>query len=193
LGRSVTRAALAHGDLVTAVGRTFENTMEAMQHLAATIHLSSTSPPPSSGSSTGQSAGNDHCLGLLCDVRVRSTVDAVIKQTLQRWGRVDVVANATGYGVIGACEDQDEHEIRSQFETNFMGTLNIIQLTLPVLREQGAGRYLIFSSTSGALGVPGLGRTYMLFPHDYDDMHLKPADCGDKKPTVQLNTQWKVS
>lgn len=46
-----------------------------------------------------------------------------------------------------------------------MGTLNILQLSLPHLREQAAirkagenaGRYLIFSSTSGALGVPGLG------------------------------------
>lgn len=55
--------------------------------------------------------------------------------------------------------------MRSQFETNFLGTLNIIQLTLPYFREQSAdrkdgenaGRYIIFSSTSGALGVPGLG------------------------------------
>lgn len=46
-----------------------------------------------------------------------------------------------------------------------MGTLNIIQLTLPYFREQSAergedesaGRYIIFSSTSGAQGVPGLG------------------------------------
>ena len=55
--------------------------------------------------------------------------------------------------------------MRSQFETNFLGTLNVIQLTLPYFREQStikqedenAGRYIIFSSTSGALGVPGLG------------------------------------
>ncbi|KAI9760775.1 MAG: hypothetical protein M1835_000108 [Candelina submexicana] len=60
-------------------------------------------------------------------------------------------------GVIGACEDQDEFDIRNQFETNFMGTLNITQLSLPYFREQMGGRYLIFSSTSGALGVPGLG------------------------------------
>lgn len=68
--------------------------------------------------------------------------------------------------MIGACEDQDDCDLRSQFETNFMGTLNIIQLSLPLLREQAvarqdgdnnAGRYIIFSSTSGALGVPGLG------------------------------------
>jgi NAD(P)-dependent dehydrogenase (short-subunit alcohol dehydrogenase family) len=96
-------------------------------------------------------------IGLLCDIRVRQTVDAVIKKTIQHWGRVDVIANCTGYGVIGACEDQDEHELRSQFETNFMGTLNMIQLSLPYFRKQGHGRYLIFSSTSGALGTPGLG------------------------------------
>lgn len=73
--------------------------------------------------------------------------------------------SCTGYGVIGACEDQDDSDLRSQFETNFLGTLNIIQLSLPHLRGQAtnradneiAGRYIIFSSTSGAQGVPGLG------------------------------------
>ena len=77
---------------------------------------------------------------------------------------MDIVANCSGYGVIGACEDQDEYEIRNQFETNFWGVLNIIQLSLPYFRERRdadgereGGRYLIFSSTSGALGVPGLG------------------------------------
>ena len=38
-----------------------------------------------------------------------------------------------------------------------MGTLHIIQLSLPYFRAQNHGRYLIFSSTAGALGVPGLG------------------------------------
>ncbi|TDZ30062.1 1,2-dihydroxy-3-keto-5-methylthiopentene dioxygenase [Colletotrichum trifolii] len=80
-----------------------------------------------------------------------------IRDGRERFQRIDVVANCSGYGVIGACEDQDEHEIRDQFETNFMGTLNIIQASLPYFRQQNGGRYLIFSSTSGALGVPGLG------------------------------------
>lgn len=98
-----------------------------------------------------------HCLGLLCDVRIRDTVDAVLQRSIAHWGHIDIIANCSGYGVIGACEDQDEYEIRNQFETNFFGTLNIIQLSLPYFREREGGRYLIFSSTSGALGVPGLG------------------------------------
>ncbi|GAM86889.1 hypothetical protein ANO11243_049100 [Dothideomycetidae sp. 11243] len=133
MGRCLVKAALAHGDKVTAVGRTFEHTMKQME------------------------GWHDNCLGTLCDIRVGETVDAVYKRTIQHWGGYDIVANCTGYGVIGACEDQDMSDVRAQFETNFFGTLNIIQLSLPYFRTRNAGRYLIFSSTSGALGVPGLG------------------------------------
>jgi NAD(P)-dependent dehydrogenase (short-subunit alcohol dehydrogenase family) len=82
------------------------------------------------------------------------------------WQSYALTCSCTGYGVIGSCEDQDDHDLRSQFETNFLGTLNIVQLSLPLFREQSsrrededeaAGRYIIFSSTSGAQGVPGLG------------------------------------
>ncbi|KAL1982853.1 hypothetical protein VTN96DRAFT_853 [Rasamsonia emersonii] len=136
MGRSLVKAALIHNDLVAAVGRTFENSYESMQKMQAE---------------------NENCLGLLCDVRARETVKEVIDKTIAHFGRIDIIANCSGYGVIGACEDQDDFDVRNQFETNFMGTLNIIQLSLPYFRERRAGRYLIFSSTSGALGVPGLG------------------------------------
>ena len=68
IGRSVVEAALKHGDNVTAVGRTMENTMAQMQNW------------------------HERCLGLLCDVRVRETVDAAIKRTIKVWGRVDIIA-----------------------------------------------------------------------------------------------------
>jgi NAD(P)-dependent dehydrogenase (short-subunit alcohol dehydrogenase family) len=67
IGRSLVKAALSHGDNVTAVGRTMENTMAQMQ------------------------GWHEHCLGLLCDVRVRDTVDAVIKKSISHWGRIDII------------------------------------------------------------------------------------------------------
>ncbi|KAF2714957.1 short chain dehydrogenase/reductase family protein-like protein [Pleomassaria siparia CBS 279.74] len=134
IGRSLVRAALAHGDQCTAVGWTQENTIEQMNKWQ-----------------------DKKCLGLLCDVRIRETVDEVIQKSVERWGNVDIIANCTGYGVIGSCEDQDDYDLRNQFSTNFLGTLHIIQLSLPHFRSQNHGRYLIFSSTAGALGVPGLG------------------------------------
>jgi NAD(P)-dependent dehydrogenase (short-subunit alcohol dehydrogenase family) len=136
MGRSLVKTALSRNDLVSAVGRTFENTPEQMKKLESE---------------------HPNCLGLLCDVRARETVQRAIERTITRFGHIDIIANCAGYGVIGAAEDQDEYEIRDQFETNFTGTLNMIQLSLPHFRERGCGRYLIFSSTSGALGVPGLG------------------------------------
>lgn len=136
MGRSLVKNALNRHDLVAAVGRTFENTPESMRELESS---------------------HENCLGLLCDVRARETVKRAIDRTIAHFGRIDVIANCSGYGVLGACEDQDEYDIRNQFETNFMGTLNMIQLSLPHFRERRAGRFLIFSSTSGALGVPGLG------------------------------------
>ncbi|CAI6333466.1 unnamed protein product [Periconia digitata] len=134
MGRSLVRAVLSHGDQCTAVGWSQENTMEQLGRWH-----------------------DGNCLGLLCDVRVRETVDHVMRRSVEHWGRVDIIANCTGYGVIGACEDQDDYDLRNQFNTNFMGTLHILQLSLPYFREQNHGRYLIFSSTAGALGVPGLG------------------------------------
>ncbi|KAI4744428.1 NAD(P)-binding protein [Aureobasidium sp. EXF-12298] len=133
MGRSIVKTCLSHGDKVTAVGRVGEHTLDQMQ------------------------GWHESCLGLLCDVRVSKTVDSVIQNTIRHFGAVDVIVNCTGYGVIGACEDQDVCDLRAQFETNFFGCLNIVQQSLPYFRKRNAGRYLIFSSTSGALGVPGLG------------------------------------
>ncbi|KAK4177068.1 putative oxidoreductase [Triangularia setosa] len=134
MGRSLVKSILSHSDLVTTVGRVFETTPTQI----ATLN-------------------SDSCLGTLCDVRDYASVFKVIDKTLDRFGRIDCIANCSGYGVIGACEDQDDYEVRNQFETNFMGTLHILQASLPYFRQQNGGRYLIFSSTSGALGVPGLG------------------------------------
>lgn len=136
MGRSLVKSALRHGDKVCAVGKTLDDSMALMQ---------------------GWYDDPDHYLGTLCDVRIRESVQSVFDKALAKFGDVDIIANCSGYGVIGACEDQDEYEIRNQFETNFMGTLNTIQTSLPYFREKENGRYLIFSSTSGALGVPGLG------------------------------------
>jgi NAD(P)-dependent dehydrogenase (short-subunit alcohol dehydrogenase family) len=137
MGRSLVRTALNYNDLVCAVGQSRIDSLPILQK--------------------AHNGKPNSFLGQLCDVRIRSTVDAVIQRTIKHFGHIDIIANCSGYGVIGACEDQDEYEIRNQFEVNFMGTLNIIQLSLPHFRSREEGRYLIFSSTSGSLGVPGLG------------------------------------
>ena len=161
------KAALAHGDFVAAVGRTSHDTIANILDMQTITQLSSPfdskpKTPTTKASEKATTAGGEGdppspYLPLLCDVRLRSTVDAAFRTALEYYGRIDIIANCSGYGIIGACEDQLEHEIRDQFQTNFFGTLYIIQASLPYFRERKEGRYLIFSSTAGSLGVPGLG------------------------------------
>jgi NAD(P)-dependent dehydrogenase (short-subunit alcohol dehydrogenase family) len=150
MGRSLVRAALFHSDRVCAIGQSHStDSAESMRSL----HL-----PPSSYRASGDFIlEQQQYLPLLCDVRGRSTVSTVLQTALSHFGSIDIIANCSGLGIIGACEDQSDADIRNQFETNFMGTLNIIQLSLPYFRAHQGGRYVIFSSISGALGVPGLG------------------------------------
>ncbi len=117
------------------------------------IHLVS----PSDSKPEEPTAHHLNYLPLLCDVRIRTSVSSALQLALSHFGSIDIVVNCSGHGIIGACEDQSESDVRNQFETNFMGTLNIIQMSLPYFRERHGGRYVIFSSLSGALGVPGLG------------------------------------
>lgn len=138
MGRSLCNSAIGHGDKVLAIGQQFQDNLDSMQTWYPTTPAT-------------------HYAAALCDVRIRSSVDTVVGRALSHFGGIDVIAICHGYGVIGACEDQDESEIRNQFETNFMGTLNIVQSSLAYFREREHGRYLIFSSTAGALGVPGMG------------------------------------
>ncbi|KAF8471901.1 hypothetical protein BDZ91DRAFT_631178, partial [Kalaharituber pfeilii] len=132
LGRSICRTALEHGDNVTAVGRDI-NGEEMMQGWHA------------------------RCQGLVCDVRIRNTIEEVIQKARAYWGRIDVIAKWPPLGIIGSCEDHEEVDIRGQFDTNVIGTINIIQLTLPYFRERQYGRYIIFSSIAGFTGIPGMG------------------------------------
>lgn len=56
--------------------------------------------------------------------------------------------SCAAWGILGACEEQTDYELRSQFETNVYGTFNVIRLTLPILRSRGSARYLNLTSTS---------------------------------------------
>ena len=68
MGRCLVKAALGHGDKITAVGKTHEHSIKQME------------------------GWHDNCLGALCDVRVRETVEPVLKKTVDHWGRVDIIA-----------------------------------------------------------------------------------------------------
>ena len=56
--------------------------------------------------------------------------------------------SCAGWGILGACEEQTDHELRSQFETNVYGTFNVIRQTLPILRNKEGAKFINLTSTS---------------------------------------------
>nr|BAL57261.1 short-chain dehydrogenase/reductase [uncultured Gammaproteobacteria bacterium] len=72
-------------------------------------------------------------------------------------GTLDALFNNGAWGQVGAVEDLRRDVLRSQFETNLFGTLELTNLVLPVMRRQGYGRLLFNSSVLGFVALPYRG------------------------------------
>ncbi|MGI9097637.1 MAG: SDR family NAD(P)-dependent oxidoreductase [Solirubrobacteraceae bacterium] len=91
------------------------------------------------------------------DVRHCERVAATVDEALSCFGRLDVVVNNAGYGLVGAAEEVSETEARQQVDTNLFGALWVCQAVLPHLRERRSG-HIVQVSTVGAVGsMPTFG------------------------------------
>ena len=132
IGAHVARAALAAGHRVVASGRSLAQLRAAYQD-----------------------APQDRIALVELDVAQQGQAQRAIAAAIARFGRIDVLVNNAGYGLLGYFEELGDAAIRQQFDANVFGLMDVLRAALPVMRQQRCGHIVNLSSIGGALGFGG--------------------------------------
>jgi NAD(P)-dependent dehydrogenase (short-subunit alcohol dehydrogenase family) len=99
----------------------------------------------------------ERVLAVALDVDVAGAAEAAVGAAVARFGRIDVLVNNAGYGVVGALEETPDAALRAIMDTNFFGAMALTRAALPVLRGQRGGAIVNISSLGGQLSFGGFG------------------------------------
>jgi len=133
IGAHIAAAALAHGDAVVATARNAAAIEERF------------------------GPGHPGLLAVALDVTDEAQAARAVAAALERFGRIDVLVNNAGYGLLGAVEEASADEVRRLYETNVFGLLNVTRAVLPQMRERRRGHVINISSLGGYRSAAGFG------------------------------------
>ncbi|WP_426164658.1 oxidoreductase [Pseudoduganella sp. R-34] len=131
-GLLIARDALARGDSVVAAARNPQAIVDAL-------------------------GAHPQLLPLQLDVTKEAAAVVATQAAIERFGRIDVLVNNAGYGILGAVEETSAEEVRRNYETNVSGLLNVSRAVLPVMRRQRSGHVINISSLGGYQAYYGWG------------------------------------
>lgn len=131
-GSEVTRDALQRGDKVIATARNPQTILDTF-------------------------GNNPNLLALRLDVTKEEEAKKAAKEAFEKFGRIDVLLNNAGFGLLGAVEESSDQEVRAVFEANVFGLLNVTRSLLPYFRKQKSGHIINISSIGGYASHEGWG------------------------------------
>ena len=96
-------------------------------------------------------------LAVALDVSNEDQALAATNAAIERFGRIDILLNNAGFGLMGAVEEASAAEIEAVYRTNVFGLLTVTRAILPHMRAARSGRILNISSIGGYRGAAGFG------------------------------------
>ncbi|HEX7909955.1 MAG TPA: oxidoreductase [Paraburkholderia sp.] len=132
IGALIAEAALADGNAVVATGRNAAAIVERLGESPALLPL-----------------------GL--DVTEEAQAKRAVQAAVEKFGRVDVLVNNAGFGLLGAVEESADKDVRRMYDTNVFGLLNVTRAVLPAMRANRSGHVINISSVGGYRAVAGFG------------------------------------
>jgi NAD(P)-dependent dehydrogenase (short-subunit alcohol dehydrogenase family) len=100
---------------------------------------------------TGRSGGD-----VKADLAEAGEPERVVEETIERYGRLDVLVNNVGYSEIRKLEDLTDDIWQASFEINLMSAVRATRAALPGMRERGAGTIVNVSSTAAKRPSTGM-------------------------------------
>lgn len=134
-GAAIVREALSRGHQVVATARNVDDVRKAFPDALA----------------------GDALLPLAVDVTDEQQLRDAAAAAVEHFGRIDVLVNNAGRGLLSAVEEASDKAARAVFDVNVFGVLNTLRAVLPTLRAQRSGHVLNISSVGGFTTAPGWG------------------------------------
>lgn len=102
----------------------------------------------------GASSGDGSLKNIYIDVTKTDTIKKAINTIITNEGKIDVLVNNAGYGLLSTLEDGTDEEIFNQFDVNVFGLIKTTREVLPHMREAKSGVIINISSFLGKMGLP---------------------------------------
>jgi NAD(P)-dependent dehydrogenase (short-subunit alcohol dehydrogenase family) len=91
---------------------------------------------------------------LTCDVTDDASVNSLVSTVLSQTGRIDVLVNNAGIGLLGGAEESSISQVQALFDVNLFGVMRVTNAVLPSMRQRGQGRIINISSVLGLIPAP---------------------------------------
>lgn len=96
----------------------------------------------------------DNVLVVKLDVQNEQDINDALAAGIAKFGKIDTLINNAGYGVFGPFELATAEQIRTQFDVNVFGVMNLTKAILPHFRENKGGAIINISSMGGRVAFP---------------------------------------